>query len=69
MKIVPLNDKIVVERLEAASYPVRGVEVVERGEDAVDVVATLLADAVEGRELDAVTDDRSEEHTSELQSH
>lgn len=52
----PARD-LLVERLEAASYPVRGVEVVERGEDAVDVVATLLADAVEGVELDAVTDD------------
>lgn len=52
----PARD-LLVERLEAASYPVRGVEVVERGEDAVDVVATLLADAVEGGELDAVTDD------------
>ncbi|AWN34968.1 MgtC/SapB family protein [Methylobacterium radiodurans] len=52
----PARD-LLVDRLEAASYPVRGVEVVERGEDAVDVVATLLADAVEGGELDAVTDD------------
>ncbi|GJD93867.1 MgtC/SapB family protein [Methylobacterium iners] len=45
---------LLVERLEAASYPVGGIEVVERGEDSVEVVATLVATAVEAAELDAV---------------
>ncbi len=51
----PTRD-LLVERLEAANYPVSGVEVVERGEESVELVATLLADTVESRELDAVTD-------------
>ena len=41
-------------RSEAAQYPVGGIEVVERGEDTVEVVATLVATAVAGTELDAV---------------
>ena len=36
------------------AYPVGGIEVVERGEDTVEVVATLVATAVAGAELDAV---------------
>ncbi|MDB5646179.1 MgtC/SapB family protein [Methylobacterium sp.] len=49
----PARD-LLVERLEAAQYPVGGIEVVERGEDTVEVVATLVATAVAGGELDAV---------------
>ena len=49
----PTRD-LLVERLEAAQYPVGGIEVVERGEDTVEVVATLVATAVAGAELDAV---------------
>ena len=49
----PAQD-LLVERLEAAGYPVAGVEVEERGEAAVDVVATLTATAVDACELDAV---------------
>jgi putative Mg2+ transporter-C (MgtC) family protein len=49
----PARD-LLVERLEAAQYPVGGIEVVERGEDTVEVVATLVATAVAGAELDAV---------------
>lgn len=45
---------LLVERLEAANYPVGGIEVTERGEDTVEVVATLVATAVESAELDAV---------------
>lgn len=52
----PVRD-LLVERLERASYPVGGIEVVERGEDAVEVVATLTATAVAAAELDAVTAD------------
>lgn len=49
----PARD-LLVERLEAAHYPVGGTEVVERGEETVEVVATLVATAVESAELDAV---------------
>ena len=52
----PVRD-LLVERLEAANYPVGSVEVEERGEDAVEVVATLTASAVEAADLDAVTAD------------
>ena len=52
----PAQD-LLVERLEAANYPVSNVEVEERGEGAVDVVATLTASAVKAAELDAVTAD------------
>ena len=52
----PARD-LLVERLEAASYPVGGIEVVERGDDAVEVVATLVATAVAAAELDAVTNE------------
>lgn len=45
---------LLVERLEAAHYPVGGIEVVERGEETVEVVATLVSTTVEARELDAV---------------
>lgn len=50
----PARD-LLVERLEAANYPVGAIAVEERGEEAVDVVATLTASAVEAAELDAVT--------------
>ncbi len=46
-----------VERLEAADYPVGGTEVEERGEDTVDVIATLTATTVQAGELDAVVAD------------
>lgn len=49
----PARD-LLVERLEAANYPVGGIEVTERGEDTVEVVATLMATAVAAAELDAV---------------
>ncbi len=54
----PVRD-LVVERLEAANYPVSGVEIEERGEEAVEVVATLTATAVDAKELDAVVGDLS----------
>jgi putative Mg2+ transporter-C (MgtC) family protein len=44
-----------VEALEAAHYPVAEVETSERGDELVDVVATLVATSVVAAELDAVT--------------
>ncbi len=43
------------EALEKAHYPVADIEVVERADDVVEIAATLVANTVEGRELDAVT--------------
>jgi putative Mg2+ transporter-C (MgtC) family protein len=43
-----------VDALEKANYPVADVETTERGDDLVDVVATLVSTAVVADELDAV---------------
>ena len=45
---------LVVATLEGAHYPVRDVEIAERGEQASEVIATLVATSVESGELDAV---------------
>ena len=46
-----------VEKLEAANYPVGDVDVVERADESIEVVATLVSTAVEAAELDAVAAD------------
>ena len=46
-----------VERLEAASYPVGNLDVVEHGDDLREIVATLVSTAVDPKELDAVVAD------------
>jgi putative Mg2+ transporter-C (MgtC) family protein len=51
-----LRDQV-VERLEAAQYPVAEVEVFERGDDLQEIVATLVSTAVHPRELDIVVAD------------
>ncbi len=43
------------ERLAAAKYPVGDVEVIEREDDIVEIVATLVSTSVIGHELDVVT--------------
>ncbi len=43
-----------IEALESAHYPVSEVETSERGDDLVDIVATLVATSVVAEELDAV---------------
>lgn len=48
---------LLVEKLEAASYPVSDVNVEERTDDIVEIVATLVSTAVDAKELDAVTAD------------
>ena len=45
------------EKLEASHYPVGDVEVVERADGGVEIVATLVSTAVEAPELDAVAAD------------
>ena len=46
--------ELLVERLEAANYPVGDVNVIDRAEDVAEIVATLVSTAVEAKELDAV---------------
>lgn len=50
---------LLVERLEAAQYPVGDVAVVERADDGAEIVATLVSTAVEPGDLDGVTTDLS----------
>lgn len=45
---------LLVEMLEAASYPVRDIEELERGEGEVELVAILTSTSVDPKELDAV---------------
>lgn len=46
--------ELLVEKLEAASYPVGDVNVIDRAEGVAEIVATLVSTAVEAKELDAV---------------
>jgi len=48
---------LLVEKLEAASYPVSDVNVEERTDDVLEIIATLVSTAVNAKELDAVTAD------------
>lgn len=49
--------ELLVEKLEAAQYPVSDVNVIDRAEGVVEIVATLVSTAVESKELDAVAAD------------
>jgi len=51
-----MRDRL-VEKLEGAQYPVAGVEVVEIGEDMLEIVAKLVASAIDPNELNAVATD------------
>ncbi|MCS3453016.1 MULTISPECIES: MgtC/SapB family protein [Bradyrhizobium] len=51
-----MRDRL-VEKLEAADYPVADVDVVEAGDDFLEIVATLVSTAVEPNELNAVVVD------------
>jgi putative Mg2+ transporter-C (MgtC) family protein len=46
--------ELLVATLEAANYPVSDVEVEERGEEEVELVATLVSTAIEPEEIEAV---------------
>ncbi|TDX66997.1 putative Mg2+ transporter-C (MgtC) family protein [Methylosinus sp. sav-2] len=48
---------LMVEKLEAADYPVREIEELERGEDEAELVAILTSTSVDPKELDAVAAD------------
>ncbi len=45
---------LLVEKLEAAQYPVAELGVVDRADDGVEIVATLVSTAIEPADLDAV---------------
>ncbi|CAN5229014.1 MgtC/SapB family protein [soil metagenome] len=49
--------ELLVAKLEAAQYPVSDVNVIERGDDVFEIVATLVSTAVDAKELDAVAAD------------
>jgi putative Mg2+ transporter-C (MgtC) family protein len=49
--------EMLVEKLETAHYPVGDVEVVNRADGVVAIVATLVSTAVDTKELDAVAAD------------
>jgi putative Mg2+ transporter-C (MgtC) family protein len=51
-----MRDRL-VERLEKAKYPVADVDVVEHGEDLLEIVATLVSTAINPKELEAVVTD------------
>jgi putative Mg2+ transporter-C (MgtC) family protein len=51
---LPLMRDLLVERLEAANYPVADIEVVETGDDLLEIVAKLVSTAVDPNELNAV---------------
>jgi putative Mg2+ transporter-C (MgtC) family protein len=48
---------LLVERLEGAKYPVADVNVVEHGDDMLEIVATLVSTAIDPGELNAVLTD------------
>jgi putative Mg2+ transporter-C (MgtC) family protein len=51
-----MRDRL-VERLKSASYPVADVDVVEHGDDLLEIVATLVSTAIDPAELQAVATD------------
>ena len=51
-----MRDRL-VEKLEAAKYPVADVDVVEIGDDLLEIVAKLVSTAVDPNELNAVAVD------------
>jgi putative Mg2+ transporter-C (MgtC) family protein len=57
----PLGDML-VEHLEAGHLPVAELDLVERGEDRIDLVATLVSTNVSAAELDAITDHMARVH-------
>jgi putative Mg2+ transporter-C (MgtC) family protein len=57
----PIGD-LVVEHLEAAQLQVAELDVTERGEDRVEIAATLVATNVPAGELDAITDHLAKVH-------
>ncbi len=53
---------MLTEHLEDAQLPVADLDVVPRGEDRVEIVATLVSTNVDTAELDRLTDHLAEVH-------
>jgi len=51
---MPRLRELVVEKLEAAQYPVSDTEVIERPDDTAEIAAVLTRTSVSAKELDAV---------------
>ncbi|MGK9232894.1 MgtC/SapB family protein [Inquilinus limosus] len=51
---MPAVRELLLDRLQAARYPASDDEVIERGDDTVEIVATLVSTAVNPKELEAV---------------
>ena len=47
---------LITEALEAADYPIQSIEVVERGDEIVELIATLVSTTVKDEEMDQVVD-------------
>lgn len=56
---VPNIREVLTEKLEAAKYPLRDIEVIERADDTAEIVAELMSTAVNAPELDAVVSELS----------
>lgn len=52
---MPQIRDLLVERLEAANYPVGDVAIADRSGDAIEIIATLVSTAIDPHEIDAVT--------------
>jgi putative Mg2+ transporter-C (MgtC) family protein len=50
----PVTRELLLEKLEAANYPVSEIEVIDRPDDTAEIVAVLISTAVHAKELDAV---------------
>jgi putative Mg2+ transporter-C (MgtC) family protein len=56
-EVLPDMRDLLVERLEAANYPVADVNLVELGDDLLEIVATLVSTAVNPNELNPIVVD------------
>jgi putative Mg2+ transporter-C (MgtC) family protein len=56
-EVLPDMRDLLVERLEAANYPVADVNLVELGDDLLEIVATLVSTAVDPNELNPIVVD------------
>jgi putative Mg2+ transporter-C (MgtC) family protein len=57
LSAMPTMRDLLVERLEEADYPVSDVEIVDHGEESVEIVATLVSTAIDPMEIEAVLSD------------
>ena len=58
-----MRDRL-VEKLESAKYPVADVDVVETGDDLLEIVAKLVSTAIDPAELEAVAADLRRRHAT-----